>query len=182
MQLDMRNRKTIFASLPKGGVGAEIGVGWGTFSKELLCLAEPSLLYLIDNWVQQPFEVVGDAADNMGQESKDSQHYQLLGWFLTEPRVRVIKAFSLATAPLFPDNYFDWLYIDANHLQAYQDCVAWWPKVRPAGVLIGDDYIDRGNCFTVKTDVDRFVAEGGHKLQVAVDADTEYKNYAIQKI
>ena len=181
MTFDLTNRQTIFASLPKGGIGAEVGVAYCTFSKDIIRLAQPDLLYLIDCWEQQPYSVCGDDAANTSQESKDGQYYQALMFFVTDPKVRVVKAFSEKVAPLFPNEYLDFIYIDPNHLRAYQDCAAWWPKIKKGGYLIGDDYIDRGNCFTVKTDVNRFVAERGLKLIVAVDAETEYKNYIIPK-
>ncbi len=181
MDLDIADRWTIFGSLPKGGVGAEVGVAWCSFSKDIIRLAEPSLFYLVDCWETQPYSVCGDDAANTGQESKDAQYYQALQFFMTDPKVRVIKAFSEKVGPLFPEEYFDWVYIDPNHMRAYQDCTVWWPKIKKGGFLIGDDYIDRGNCFSVKTDVNRFVAEHELELIVAVDAETEYKNYIIPK-
>ena len=181
MSIDLTHRESIFSSMPRGGIGAEIGVAFGLFSKDILRLTEPSLLYLIDCWEQLSVEVTGHDPANSGQEVKDGQYHQTIQRFLTDPRVRVIKAFSEKIAPLFPNDYFDWLYIDANHLQAYQDCVAWWPKVRPGGWLMGHDYVDVGDCFTVKTDVDRFVAEIEQPLLVTVDADTAYKNWLIRR-
>ena len=46
------------------------------------------------------------------------------------------------TAKAFPDSFFDWVYIDANHVAPYvaEDISAWWPKVKPGGVFSGHDY------------------------------------------
>ena len=181
MQFDLTDRDSLFSSLPKGGIGAEVGVAWGVSSKEIIRLTEPSLMYLVDCWEHQSFEVCGDDQANTAQSHKDGQYRQVLGWFVTDPKVRVVKAFSVKAALAFPDGYFDWVYIDANHLQCYEDIKAWWPKIKPGGWLLGDDYIDTANCFTVETDVNRFVAESGHQLQVAIDANTAYKHYVISK-
>ena len=47
----------------------------------------------------------------------------------------------------FADSSIDWLYIDALHTRdaLYGDLVAWWDKVRPGGLISGDDYGDTGN-------------------------------------
>jgi len=181
MPMDLTHRHSIFASLPRGGIGAEIGVAHGLFSVDILRLSEPSLLYLIDCWEQLPVEVTGHDPANSGDEVKEGWYRATFQRFIDDSRVRVIKAFSQKAATLFPDAYFDWLYLDANHLEAYQDAWAWWPKVKPGGWMMGHDYVDVGDCFTVKTDVDRFAAEISQPVLVTVDADTAYKNWLIQK-
>ena len=51
----------------------------------------------------------------------------------------------------------DLIYIDASHEEddVYQDLVAWWDRVRPAGVLFGDDWSWDG----VRLAVQRFARE-----------------------
>ena len=181
MPLDLTDRNTVFASLPKGGVGAEIGVGHGTFSQNIIRLAEPRLLYLVDCWEHLPVEVIGNDPANSDQESKDNQYHQVLVWFMVDPRVRVVKGFAEAVLPMFPDDYFDWLYLDANHLLCRQDIMASWPKVKPGGWLMGHDYFMLGDFMTVKRDVDQFVQQHGLTLQVTIDAGNNYKSWMIRK-
>lgn len=42
----------------------------------------------------------------------------------------------------FPNNYFDFIYIDANH--SYEGCKndleLWWPKLKSNGLMAGDDF------------------------------------------
>lgn len=179
--MDLTHRESIFSSQPRGGIGAEIGVAWSEFSKDILRLAEPSLLYLIDCWEHLPEEVTGHDPANSDQANKDGQYYQALSRFLTDPRVRVVKAFSQRVAPCFPDGYFDWLYIDANHLQCYADMLAWWPKVKTGGWMMGHDYCMVGDFITVQRDVDRFAKLYALPLLVTVDEGTAYKNWLLQK-
>ena len=50
---------------------------------------------------------------------------------------------SVEAAEIFPDGFFDFFFIDASHDAASirSDLAAWWPKVRPGGVLAGHDYV-----------------------------------------
>jgi hypothetical protein len=175
------DRESLFAALPKGGVGAEIGVLIGAWANEILKLAEPRLLYAIDCWEHQPDEVTGHDPANVAQREKDDQYYGVLARWIIDPRVRVVKGFSERVAPLFPDTYFDWVYIDANHLQCHADMVEWWPKVKAGGWLLGHDYVvgGLGDFITVQADVDRFVAERGLTLELT--ADPVYQNWIIRK-
>ena len=36
----------------------------------------------------------------------------------------------------------DWVYIDGNHTYEFvlEDLRSWYPKVRPGGLVVGDDY------------------------------------------
>jgi len=169
----------MFASLPKGGVGAEIGVDWGEFSKSILMNADPRLLYLIDCWEIQPEQVYGHDPANSQQDIK---YRQCLQWYTTNERTKMVKAYSLDAATLFPNEYFDWLYIDANHLQCALDIQAWWPKVKPGGWLMGHDYVKGGvgDFITVADDVDAFVAEAG--LPLILTEDEIYQNWIVQKV
>lgn len=57
-------------------------------------------------------------------------------------KINIIQMDSLKAAELFPDNFFDVVYLDASH--EYEDIKAdinaWNPKTN--GILCGDDYID----------------------------------------
>ncbi len=135
-------------------------------------------MYLVDCWVEQSEAVYGHDPANSQQDIK---YRQCLQRFLTNERVRMVKGFSLEVAPLFPDEYFDWVYIDANHLLTYQDAVAWWPKVKTGGWLTGHDYVPGGlgDYITVKADIDRFAAEKG--LPMLLTDDPIFKNWIVQR-
>lgn len=49
---------------------------------------------------------------------------------------------SLRAASLFPRGSVDFVFIDAAHdyTNVKADLLAWWPKIRPGGVLAGHDY------------------------------------------
>ncbi len=54
-----------------------------------------------------------------------------------------MAAKSVRAAVLFPDASVDFVFLDAAH--DYQsvtaDLRAWWPKIKPGGVLAGHDYV-----------------------------------------
>jgi len=55
-------------------------------------------------------------------------------------KVHVMR--SLEAASLYEDESLDFVFIDASHdtENVYQDCNAWWPKIKKGGILSGDDY------------------------------------------
>jgi len=52
------------------------------------------------------------------------------------------RSTSVAAAETFKDGTLDLVYIDADHKwwSVVQDLAAWWPKVRPGGVMLGHDF------------------------------------------
>jgi len=59
-----------------------------------------------------------------------------------EDRVRVVKLSSADTAPHFPPESLDLVFLDADHRYEYvlADIAAWWPRLKTGGVLCGHDY------------------------------------------
>lgn len=57
-----------------------------------------------------------------------------------------IRMGSVEAAATFPNASLDFVFIDAAHdyENVLADIRAWWPKVKPGGVLAGDDYYFRG--------------------------------------
>ena len=56
--------------------------------------------------------------------------------------VAVHRAPSVEAAESFADGYFDWVYIDGNHLYEFvkADLETYHRKVRTGGYIAGDDY------------------------------------------
>jgi len=169
--LDLSTRETLIATLPKNGVVAEIGVEWGSFSEKILELSEPWQLFLIDCWENQSKDVYGTDPANNSEIHKYSQYKSVQDRFSHKINVNAIKSYSKDAVELFKDDFFDWIYIDANHLQARQDIEAWWPKVKSGGYITGHDYTMVGDYITVKKDVDEFVKEHGLELFVTTGAN-----------
>ena len=54
----------------------------------------------------------------------------------------VVRSTSVEAAAATADESVDWVYIDGNHAYEFvlEDLRSWYPKVRPGGLVAGDDY------------------------------------------
>ena len=111
--------------LPKQGVVAEVGVAAGDNARTIMEGAKPRELHLIDldfSTLDQRGLVEPSSADGM---------------------VHLHQNDSAAALASFPDDYFDWIYIDGDH--AYpavkRDIEQAKRVVKPDGLLIFNDYI-----------------------------------------
>jgi len=132
--------------LPKEAVGAEIGVWKGEFSAEILKGSNPRKLYLIDPWVIQDDALHRDSWYGSDERADmDKIHSRVLQRFAKEREdgsVIVMREFSTKALEGFPDNHFDFVYIDGDHEYSAvrRDCFTAYEKVRQGGLICGDDY------------------------------------------
>ena len=97
----------------------------------------------------------------------DAIHEAALRRFAAQVRSGVVvvhRCESAAVAQHFEDDYFDWVYIDGNHLYEYvqRDLEILAPKVKRGGLIAGDDYASAGWWGDgVRRAVDEFVQSGG---------------------
>lgn len=121
--------------------GAEIGVCTGRFSREL-CDGIPSLanLLCIDPW--RAFN--GNRPEGWGrsQEFHDANYVEAVARLAPCDAARILRAESLEAARDVEPASLDFVYIDGNHRFDYvmQDLIVWGSKVRPGGIVSGDDY------------------------------------------
>jgi len=125
-------------------IGLEVGVETGQYSEQL-CKAIPKLkLYSVDAWTAYQ-----GYRDYVSQEELDG-FYATATERLAPYGATLIKGWSVETAKTFADASLDFVYIDGNHTFEYvaADIAAWWPKVRPGGILAGHDFrrSNAGNC------------------------------------
>jgi SAM-dependent methyltransferase len=128
-------------ALPSDGVVAEIGVYSGDWSADILRLAAPRKLHLIDWW---PEDLV---ITNAREEASGGELYrQVLSRFDVEiqsGRLLCHRGKSASVADEFEDYYFDWIYLDADHSFAgvRSDLRKYFWKVKPGGYIVGHDYV-----------------------------------------
>lgn len=167
-------RDAILRQAPPDGIAAEVGVYRGDFSERILKVTRPRKLYLVDPWkffASNPSKLWG-ANSGIDQAAMDAIHDHVAGRFrreVTAGTVVLCRATSVEFAATIPDGHLNWVYIDADHRYpaALDDIRAFWPKLVPGGVMIGDDY-DLPNSF-FEDGVTKSVAEFSAQVHVPVE-------------
>lgn len=144
-----QERARLLRRLPKRSVGVEIGVWAGDLSAAILRAVRPTRLHLLDPWAYAPDERYEQAwyggARAGSQAEMDEVYERVLQRFETEiadGTVVIHRSTSAEAVVGFEDSSLDWVYVDGNHLYEYvrTDLELFAPKVRPGGLLAGDDY------------------------------------------
>ena len=99
-------------------IGVEVGVSRGFNSLSMLRYLPVSKLYLVDTGFVNPIKKLMDY------------------------NIRLIEKPSVEASKVFPDEYLDFVYIDASHEQkdVEDDIRVWYPKVKPGGIVGGHDF------------------------------------------
>jgi len=121
---------------------AEVGVSKG---RNFLSMIEhePKVAIAVDSWVEDGTPSRNDRGYT--QQVLDEQYAYMKKLSEERPFIKVYREYSFNVVKGFSDDYFDFVYIDADH--TYNGCLKdindWYPKVKKGGVLVGDDYIER---------------------------------------
>lgn len=176
------NRTELIALLPKG-ICAEIGVARGKFSKKILKRNQPTKLYLIDSW--ECFDLGYLDGNMVDQKDHNDRYTKVYNMFSHYDNVEIIRKRSTEALETFDNNYFDWVYIDADH--SYEGCLLDLnladKKVKPTGIICGHDYLAEGYSregFGVNDAVDEFVKKNNYYF-ICLTNELDYKSYAITK-
>ena len=137
-----KTRNEMIADLPKDLVIAELGVFKGDFSRIIYDTCQPKELILIDLWDGETI-MSGDVdGNNVERIDGDNLHKTVINWFEGNDNVIIHKGYTTKILSKYPDNYFDAIYIDADH--SYMGCKAdlriSYNKVKNGGYIMGHDY------------------------------------------
>ncbi|HEX9789935.1 MAG TPA: class I SAM-dependent methyltransferase [Kiloniellales bacterium] len=137
-------RTSVLRAIPADAVCAEIGVWKGDFSDRIRTLARPRMLHLVDPWrfvAAYPQRWYGGASAR-DQSDMDRIYEDVVRRFAGDPRVAIHRLESAAAARHLADTDFDWVYVDGDHSfhAVLDDLENWASRIKPGGVLAGDDY------------------------------------------
>lgn len=141
------------------GVGVEIGVAEGWYSSQIMKLGQVEKMYGVDPYTRHN-GYVDYRLSKTFERLKAKAHERLDKY----PNYEFIEDFSVNAAKRFEDNSLDFVYIDGDHSYeaVIDDLNSWYPKVKPGGILAGDDYIRSSRdkrYYDVIRAVDYFVGE-----------------------
>ena len=118
----LADRHTLLEHLPKQAVCAKLETQEGRFASAILRATQPCEFHVVD---------------------LDLSQLECRDFLLADPEVTLHEIDSAACLEQFPDHYFDWIYIDADHrYQAVRrDADVALRKIKPDGMLVFNDYI-----------------------------------------
>jgi hypothetical protein len=145
------------------GDGVEVGVQAGHYSEIILKSWLGRRLYSVDPWRVWNSATYRDPA-NVTQQRQDQLFLEAKARL--EPfqeRSVILRKTSREASGDFADRSLDFVYLDAQHHYdaIREDLRLWHSKVKPGGIVAGDDYRDVGDIKAVcgvQTAVNEFIA------------------------
>ena len=139
-----RGREKFLRMMPTQGMVAEIGVAAGEHALLMKQISKPNRLYLIDPWVGKnnpnyagspAMQLITDAGVDILEEGEFDLTTHL-------DDVVAMKEYSVEASRKFPNEFFDYVYIDADHsYEAVKEAIKhWYPKIKMGGYIAGHDY------------------------------------------
>ncbi|KAL3904778.1 MAG: hypothetical protein SGILL_009937 [Bacillariaceae sp.] len=181
--------------------GIEIGVQKGDNTRTILTQWPSCKSFkLVDLWQQQENYKDFANVDNNKQEALFEKTKQNLKTW--ENKTEYFRMYSTEAAKKIDDHSADFVYVDARHdyCGAMEDMQAYWPKIRPGGIMAGHDFLNNAemqritswqdwslcmdgtvNLGSVKGAVEDFAAEQGVTITVMYAEGAKFASWMIQK-
>lgn len=200
--LFLDSRKELYEFMPKNGVCCEIGVCDGKNAISMLEKSSPSKLHLVDIWEERfanQYVSFRDKILNKKQtifsrgfisEVKTFFRYRnarknVMEMFSNDDRVEINFGFSEEISKSFPDLYFDWIYIDANHAfeHCWNDLTSFERTIKKGGYICGHDYDECEKTGGVVVAVNKFCEERQWELiYITKEGVNQKTSFALRKI
>jgi hypothetical protein len=180
----LRNRNIALDYMPKNAITAEIGVAIGGFSSEILKRMNPQKFYALDlfdnyGWFKQ-------LPDSEKQDFTHKTYYEnKFKNYIDNGIMEVRQGLSWDLIAEFPDDYFDYIYLDACHVYetAKRDINAILPKIKNGGIFAFNDYGYRtGTCFGTYRAINDFINSGKHIVKYLALNHTSLHDIIIEVV
>lgn len=153
------SREDALYMIPQNGICAEIGVAYGDFSRKIIDIVNPQMFYAIDCY---PENISGIWP---GDKKLEETNYSLYDYYnerfsteISNGTVKMLKGWSWDVMSGFPDDYFDFIYLDADHAleSVKRDIEQIGKKIKNGGIVQFNDYTYQAN-YGVVPAVNEFV-------------------------
>ena len=100
----------------------------------------PLVAVAVDSWIDDGIIARNDSG--YSQDRLDKQYESFKSRMADNPAVQIHRAYTFDIAKEYPDEYFDLIYVDADHTfeGCLKDVECWYPKVKSGRFFTGDDY------------------------------------------
>ncbi len=171
----VESRLKMLEYLPKNSVVAEVGTQYGYFAEQIMAITKPKKLHLLDYNFDLFKAEISKKQKSLVQEG------------IENGTVELHEGNSSTSLSSFPDEYFDWIYIDADH--AYQgvckDIQQGYTKVKAAGMMVFNDYTNWSVCelmpYGVAKAVNEFCIANNWEIVFFAFQPLGYHDVAIRK-
>jgi SAM-dependent methyltransferase len=162
------------------GVGVEVGVATGAYAEVILERWQCSKLIMVDSWAHREGHDFGWNFDNNKFQKMYEDCVKLMSRF--GERAEFCRKWSLDAAASFPDQHFDFIFLDASHFydDVVKDLEAWLPKLKPGGIFAGHDYVEDCPSIGVKRAVTEFAARHHFKVHVTEHFENDWPSWLIK--
>jgi len=138
----LRHWRRVRSYVKPGAVMVEVGT-WRGASAERWLRQGVARIVMVDPYVPQANASWEGRCTWLQMDDAYRQARWRLSTWLWTGQARFLTMHSLEAVKGAKDESLDAVYLDGDHYQesVEADLQAWWPKVKPGGVLIGDDYL-----------------------------------------
>ena len=156
------NRKEFLGLLPEGGIGLELGIASGYYSRAMCDKSRLSKIYGIDRYTDHHDDVeMTRMLDFLKDQIAINRYTFLRGSFESH-----LKSFD--------DKTFDFIYIDGYAHTGQENGATlddWWPKLKPGGTFAGHDYHE--DYIQTIDAVDAFIDNNNLELHILEDLEDD---------
>jgi len=140
--IKLRTRVELLERIPVGATILEIGVFRGEFARDILRVAQPKELYLVDIWEGKWGSGDKDGNNYVEIGDMESVYLGLVQQTIDKHNIHIVRSKSVSFLQSCQDNFFDVIYVDGDHTEeaVYNDMINSLAKIKPDGLLMGHDY------------------------------------------
>lgn len=140
----IEQRKHLLRLIPKGGVGAEIGVFTGLFSEVLAEICQPKKIFLVDPWDKlhgSHYPNWGGYTNNVRVPTDGAKLAVKIRSKEMSCKSKIVCDYSGEFLGSLKKGSLDWVYLDANHEESsvMNDLNSIHNVIKDDGIISGDD-------------------------------------------